>query len=32
MYSGFSYVLGEKRETVLHRYQPAEPAVIETRS
>lgn len=32
MFSGFAYVLSEKRESVLQRYQPAAPAVIDAKS
>lgn len=32
MYSGFAYVLGEKRESVLKLYQPADQVVVEPKS
>lgn len=32
MFSGFAYVLGDKREAVLQRYQPADPVVVEAKS
>nr|WP_314873992.1 type IVB secretion system protein IcmH/DotU [uncultured Pseudomonas sp.] len=32
MFSGFAYVLGDKRESVLQRYLPADPTVAEAMS
>lgn len=32
MFSGFAYVLGDKREAVLQRYQPADPVVVQAKS